>query len=212
MKDLGPLTTAAKTGIPALEAFLAVSPKSGPAAAKKLLASLSPFFGQLVPLFNYLGAYRKELAAFFANDAASTQAAAPAFSGNARLHYLRFSAPLSPEELTAYSQLPYSNRSNTYQVPGGATSLTGATNALGTALDIFGSYQCTSHPLAAIPTTPNTVSFQSQLPLFYGGGSATTVPTPACTPQARLSNALRSALGAGLGPASGFYPQLQPLP
>ena len=212
MKGLGPLTSASETGVPALEAFLAVASKRGPAAAKTLLASLRPFFGQLVPVFDYLGAYRKELAAFFANDAASTQAAAPAFSGNARLHYLRFSAPLSPEELTAYSQLPYSNRSNAYQVPGGAKSLTGKTNATGTALNIFGSYQCTSHPLAAIPTTPNTVSFQSELPLFYGGGGATTVPTPACNAQARLSTALRSALGAGLGPASGFYPQLQPLP
>jgi phospholipid/cholesterol/gamma-HCH transport system substrate-binding protein len=212
MKVLGPLTSAAQTGVPALQSFLAVAPNSGPASAKTLLASLTPFLGQLVPVFNYLGAYRKELAAFFANDAASTQAAAPAFSGNARLHYLRFSAPLSPEELTAQPQLPYSNRSNAYEVPGGGNSLTGSTNALGTALDVFGSYQCTSHPLAAIPTTPGSVTFQSELPLFYGGGDATQVPTPACHAQARLSAALSSALGAGLGPASGFYPQLQPLP
>jgi virulence factor Mce-like protein len=211
-KGLGPLTSAAKSGVPALESFLATSanPRSG--SAKSLLASLTPFFGQLVPVFNYLGAYRSELAAFFANDTASTQAAAPAFSSNARLHYLRFASPLSPEELTAQSQRPYSNRSNAYAVPGGGSSLTGSTNALGTALDVFGTYLCTSHPLPAIPTQANSVSFQSQLPLFYGGDDATKVPAPACNAQERLSDALSSSLGAGLGPASGFYPQLQPLP
>ncbi len=165
-----------------------------------------------MPVFNYLGDYRKELAAFFANGTASTQAAAPAFSSNARLHYLRFASPLSPEELTAQSQRPYSNRSNAYAVPGGGSSLTGTTNALGTALDVFGKYLCTSHPLPAIPTQANSVSFQSQLPLFYGGDDATKVPAPACNAQQRLSAALSSSLGAGLGPASGFYPQLQPLP
>ena len=92
--------------MPALESFLATSSNSGSGSAKSLLASLTPFFGQLVPVFDYLGAYRKELAAFFANDAASTEGAAPAFSSNARLHYLRFASPLSPEELTAQSQRP----------------------------------------------------------------------------------------------------------
>lgn len=212
MKGLGPLTAAAQSGVPALESFLAVSSKPGAGAAKTLLASLRPFLGQLVPVFDYLGAYRKELAAFFANDAASTEGAAPAFSSTARLHYLRFSAPLSPEELTAQSQRPYSNRSNAYEVPGGGSSLSGSTNALGTALDVFGSYLCTSHPLAAIPSTSGSVAYQSELPLFYGGDDATKVPAPACNPQEQLSDALRSAVGAGLGPASGFYPQLQPLP
>jgi phospholipid/cholesterol/gamma-HCH transport system substrate-binding protein len=212
MRALGPLTSAARSGVPALEAFLAASSGSGSGSAKTLLASLRPFFGQLVPVFDYLGAYRKELAAFFANDAASTEGAAPAFSSNARLHYLRFASPLSPDELTVQSQRPYSNRSNAYQVPGGGSALTGATNALGSALASFGTYLCTTHPLPAIPAAPGSVSFQSELPLFYGGGDATKVPTPACTAQQRLSDALSGALGAGLGPASGFYPQLQPLP
>jgi hypothetical protein len=38
------------------------------------------------------------------------------------------------------------------------------------------------------------------------------VPTPACKAQERLSDALGSEVGSGLGPKSGFYPQLQPLP
>ena len=212
MTGLGPLTSAAQTGVPALESFLAVDAKAGSGSAKTLLTSLTPFFGQLVPVFDYLGAYRRELAAFFANGAASTEGAAPAFSSNKRLNYLRFSSPLSPEELTVQSQRPYSNRSNAYQVPGGSSSLTGSTNALGTALNVFGSYVCTNHQLASIPSGTSTVNFQSELPLFYGGTDATKVPTPACTAQQRLSDALKSALGAGMGPNSGFYPQLQPLP
>ncbi len=205
-KGLGPLTSAAQTGVPALESFLATSSSPGSGSAKSLLSTLTPFFGQLVPVFDYLGAYRKELAAFFANDAASTEGAAPAFSGNARLHYLRFASPLSPEELTAQAQRPYSNRSNAYEVPGGASSLSGSTNALGTALDVFGTYLCTSHPLPSIPTQAESVNYQSELPLFYGGGDATKVPAPACNAQQRLSDALSGALGAGLGPGQRLLP------
>lgn len=212
MRGLGPLTNAAQTGVPALEAFLSVSAGAGSGSAKTLFTSLTPFLGQLVPVFDYLGAYRRELAAFFANGAASTEGQGQAFSSTKRLHYLRFSAPLSPEELTAQAQRPYSNRSNAYEVPGGGGSLTGATNALGTALDVFGNYLCTSHPLASIPSGSGSVNYQSELALFYGGNDATKVPAPACNAQQRLSDALSGSLGAGLGPASGFYPQLQPLP
>ena len=212
MKALGPLTSAAQTGVPALESFLAVDAKAGSGSAKTLFTSLTPFLGQLVPVFDYLGAYRRELAAFFANGAASTEGAAPAFSSNRRLHYLRFSSPLSPEELTAQAQRPYSNRSNAYAAPGGARSLTGATNGLGSALDAFGAYLCTSHPLASIPGQSGSIAYQNEVPLFYGGDDATKVPTPACKAQKRLGDALGSAVGSGLGPASGFYPQLQPLP
>jgi phospholipid/cholesterol/gamma-HCH transport system substrate-binding protein len=212
MKALGPLTGAAQNGVPALDSFLAADAKAGSGAAKTLFKSLTPFLGELVPVFDYLGAYRRELAAFFANAAATTEGQAPAFSSNKRLNYLRFSSPLSPEELTAQTQRPYSNRSNAYQIPGGGHSLTGSTNALGTALDVFGTYLCTSHPLPAIPSAAGSVAYQTELPLFYGGDDATKVPTPACAAQEQMSSALRSSLGAGLGPASGFYPQLQPLP
>jgi hypothetical protein len=216
LTDLGPLTSAARAGIPALDSFLAVSVNAGPGAARTLFKSLTPFLGQLVPVFDYLGAYRRELAAFFANAAAASEGEGQALSRpNLRLHYVRVSAPLSPEELTAQKQRPYSNRSNAYEVPDGGNSLTGSTNVLGTALDVFGTYLCTaqsSHPLASIPGASGSVKYQSELPLFYGGDDAAKVPTPACNAQGRLSDALRGSLGAGLGAASGFYPQLQPIP
>jgi phospholipid/cholesterol/gamma-HCH transport system substrate-binding protein len=208
MVDLGPLSKAAKTGIPALQAFLDVSASPGAGSAKSLFTSLTPYLGQLVPVINYINAYKQEIAAFFANSTAATQATSNSLSSTAELHYVRTSAPLSPEELTAENSRPYSNRSNAYPVPGGGKSLT-ATSAP----DVFGSYLCTSNPLPSIPTGTNTVQYQSELPLFYGGGTdATKVPAPACTAQEELSNALRAELGSSLGPKSGFYPQLQPLP
>lgn len=214
LTELGPLTSAAATGIPALERFLAVDGSSD-GAAKTLFESLTPYLGELVPVIDYLNAYRKELAAFFANGTAATEAQAPGFSTTKTLHYIRVSAPLSPDELTAQTQRSAINRANAYEVPGGGKALTGTTNALGTSLDVFGTYLCNApeqYPLPAIPSAPDSVRYQSELPLFYGGEDASTVPAPACTAQQRLSDALSGALGAGLGSGSGFYPQLQPLP
>jgi phospholipid/cholesterol/gamma-HCH transport system substrate-binding protein len=210
MVDLGPLTKAADTGIPALDAFLNVSANAGSGSSKTLFATLTPFLGQLVPVINYINAYKSEIASFFANSTAATQAAGQSFdSTTERLHYVRVSAPLSPEELTAQSKRPYSNRSNAYADPGSASTVTASS-----ALNVFGNYVCTNNPLPSIPSSSTTtVQYQSQLPLFYGGGTdATKVPTPACNAQEQLGDALRAELGASLGPKSGFYPQLQPLP
>jgi phospholipid/cholesterol/gamma-HCH transport system substrate-binding protein len=206
LADLRPLTKAADGGIPALDSFLNVSGSAGHGASKTLFTALTPFLGQLVPVIDYINAYKREIAAFFANSTAATQAAGQSFdSSTERKNYVRVSAPLSPEELTAQSKRPYSNRSNAYPDPGSAGALT-ATSAL----DVFGSYLCT-HSIPPSGTT--TVQYQSELPLFYGGGTdATEVPAPACTAQQELSDALRAELGNSLGPKSGFYPQLQPLP
>jgi phospholipid/cholesterol/gamma-HCH transport system substrate-binding protein len=208
--DLRPLTQAADAGIPALDAFLNVSASAGRGSSKTLFTSLTPFLGQLVPVIDYINAYKSEIATFFANSTAATQAAGQSFdSSTERKNYVRVSAPLSPEELTAQSKRPYSNRSNAYPDPGSASALT-ATSAL----DVFGSYLCTNNALPLIPPSgTGTVQYQSELPLFYGGGTdATKVPAPACTAQEELSDALRAELGNSLGPKSGFYPQLQPLP
>jgi virulence factor Mce-like protein len=211
MVGLAPLTKAAETGIPALESFLNVSTSAGSGSSKTLFTSLTPFLGQLVPVIDYINAYKSEIATFFANSTAATQAAGQSFdSDSERLHYVRVSAPLSPEELTAESKRPYSNRSNAYADPGSASTMTASS-----ALDVFGTYLCTNNPLPSIPSGSGTttVQYQSELPLFYGGADdASKVPTPACTAQEELSDALRAELGDSLGPKSGFYPQLQPLP
>ena len=43
---------------------------------RPLLARLDPFLRQLTPIVDYLGLYKREIAAFFANDSAATQARA----------------------------------------------------------------------------------------------------------------------------------------
>src|SRR5262249_31918293 len=109
--NLGPLTAASKTGVPALERFLNVS--------TPWLGRLKPYLGNFVPIFNYINTYRREIAAFFANAAATTEATSQNISQTKLLHYLRISNPVNPETLTGYQRRLDSNRGNPYMAPGG---------------------------------------------------------------------------------------------
>ena len=134
MIDVAPLTAASKAGFPALARFLD--------RERPVPGCLKPYLGDLVPVIEYINSYRGEIAAFFANSAATTQGRpASAYGGNA--HYVRISNPVNPELLTTYAQRPYSNRSNPYMTPGGY-------NQLLTGLSTFGSYLCTGNPLPTI--------------------------------------------------------------
>ena len=68
LENLGPLTAASKAGVPAFEQFLD--------ASVPWLTRLKPYLGNFVPIFNYINTYRREIAAFFANSTATTQATA----------------------------------------------------------------------------------------------------------------------------------------
>jgi virulence factor Mce-like protein len=135
MQELGPVSEAAKTGVPALESFLRGS--------VPWLARLKPYLGGLVPIIDYINDYRRELAGFFANSTATTQAVAPNDAGTKQLHYLRIQNPINPELLTEYSGRLVSNRGNPYMAPGGYGKLISG-------LDVFGSYLCTSRPQPTI--------------------------------------------------------------
>ena len=134
MVDIAPLTRASKNGFPALTTFLNDT--------IPFLVRLKPYLGQLVPVINYIQAYRKEIAGFFANSTATTQAQFASANGG-RAHYIRISNPINPELLTRFSSRPSSNRSNAYMAPGGY-------NQLLHGLSVFGNYLCTSHPLPTI--------------------------------------------------------------
>ena len=110
-RDLDKLITASKTGFPAAERILR--------DLRPLLAQTDPALRQLIPILEVLGAYKGELTAFFANTAAATQA----FDPGTRLHYLRTTNPLNPENLAAYPRRLGSNRPNPYQLPGGYRKL-----------------------------------------------------------------------------------------
>ena len=135
MTDIGPLDSAARTGVPALERFLN--------ASVPLLSRIKPYLGGVVPVIEYLTDYKREIAGFFANSTATTQATAAGLTTSSLLHYVRISNPLGPETLAAYQHRPSSNRGNPYLVPGGYDSLASG-------LPVFGSYLCTSNPLPTI--------------------------------------------------------------
>jgi virulence factor Mce-like protein len=168
MVNIGPLTQASKTGVPAFETFLDQT--------VPLLTRLKPYLGGIVPVLDYINTYRREIAAFFANSTAATQATLPNGQGIS-MHYARVSNPVNPEVLTAYQQRLYSNRANPYMAPGGYSQLKSG-------LSVFGSYLCTSNPQPTIgPTIPANV-YKLLQDVYY-----TALPGgPPCNAQAPLGS------------------------
>ena len=64
--DLGPLVRVSRKGLPATEQVLDNT--------RPILGAADPFLRELTPVVDYLGLYKREIAAFFANDSAATQA------------------------------------------------------------------------------------------------------------------------------------------
>jgi phospholipid/cholesterol/gamma-HCH transport system substrate-binding protein len=185
LRNLDPLVKVSRTGLPATSEALDNT--------RPFLGRLDTFLREFTPIIDYLGLYKKEIAAFFANDASVTQ---PVQGG---IHYLRTMNPMSPEIMAAYPNRIASNRSNPYPLPGGADDLA-------TYLKTFGSYLCTSNPVpeppAATPALPQQVI--DNLNFYAFGGTQNRGAAPPCTPQ--------SALGPQTNGGSGIFPQLQPLP
>ena len=67
--NVGPLTSASKAGVPAIQQFLSDS--------VPLLTRLTPYLGGVIPVVDYINDYRREIAAFFANGTAASQATLP---------------------------------------------------------------------------------------------------------------------------------------
>jgi hypothetical protein len=185
LTDIGPVTSASRAGVPAFERFLN--------ASVPWLARLTPYLGDLVPVFDYINTYRRELAAFFANSAATTEATALNITSSKELNYLRISNPVNPEVLAAYQHRLVSNRANPYMAPGAYTQLASG-------LSVFGSYLCTSNPQPSIGPTI-AASLAAILKTTY---YTTTPGGPACKAQAPLGGSTTGQLQA--------FPHLQPLP
>ena len=133
-RDLDKVITVSRTGFPAAERILR--------DLRPLLAQTDPALRQVIPILQVLSAYKGELTAFFANTAAATQALDP----GTRLHYLRTTNPLNPENLAAYPRRIGSNRPNPYQLPGGYRKLAGG-------LEVYESRHC-GRTLPTISTAP----------------------------------------------------------
>ncbi len=88
MVDMAPLTQASKAGFPALTSFLNES--------VPFLVRLKPYLGELVPVINYINAFRGEIAAFFANSTATSEGQLCLGQRRERA-LLRISNPINPE-------------------------------------------------------------------------------------------------------------------
>ena len=92
--DLDPLVRTARRGLPATEQVLDNT--------RPILARLDPFLRQVTPILDYLGLYKREIAAFFANDAAASQATGTTSPAPARCTTSGTVNPTNPEMLAAY--------------------------------------------------------------------------------------------------------------
>jgi phospholipid/cholesterol/gamma-HCH transport system substrate-binding protein len=129
LTNLGPLTKAAKTGLPDV--------KKTTELTVPLLAALSPVLHNVNPFFQYLSEYVPELQALFANATASTQTHGKNTNipGGPQQHYLKVMNVLTPEGLSVYQQRIGTNRANAYPQPG-------AFHSLASGLQVFSSANC----------------------------------------------------------------------
>jgi virulence factor Mce-like protein len=191
-RDLDPLITVSKKGLPALEDFLNET--------TPLLAQIDPFLQQLNPILDYLGLYKSEIAAFFANDVAATQATEVPLGSDVPVHYLRTTNPVNPEVLAAWPYRLATNRSNPYTEPRGYAKLKNG-------LEVLDDYYCTNNAVAPVsplasPLLPPEL-FQQIQDFVYGGLSNGNVAPP-CKPQ--------TPLGPRLTGTPGVYPHVEAAP
>jgi ABC-type transporter Mla subunit MlaD len=110
-RDLDKLTAASKQGLPATQAFLQ--------DLHTVLPEFDPVLRQVNPILTYVGAYKPEINAFFANTVAATQAGnLPGYAKGVKVHYLRTMNPINPENLAAYPARIGTNRTDAYSFPG----------------------------------------------------------------------------------------------
>jgi phospholipid/cholesterol/gamma-HCH transport system substrate-binding protein len=191
-RDLDPLVRVSRRGLPATEEVLDNT--------RPILRRLDPFLRELTPIVDYLGLYRREIAAFFGNDSAATQAVGPGFASPGSLHYLRVMNPLNPEIMTGYRNRLGTNRYNPYTEPGAYDRL-----AQGQPLPVFGEYLCTSNPT---PTPPPPNEYLSQRlageiqKFVFGIGTENEGRAPPCVEQAPLGRVVGQP---------GRYPHVEPL-
>jgi phospholipid/cholesterol/gamma-HCH transport system substrate-binding protein len=171
-RDLDPLIRASRTGLPAFEAFLR--------DLRPFLGDLDPVLKQLQPIASFLREYRVELASFFANVPAATQARTP--DG---VHYLRTMNPLNPENLAVYPRRVGSNRTNPYMKPRGYDRLPRGLESFETRHCSNGVPTLATGALDALRAlTPDVPSLVENISRFaFSAGEDGAVPAPPCVLQ-----------------------------
>jgi phospholipid/cholesterol/gamma-HCH transport system substrate-binding protein len=174
---LGPLTKAAKTGLPDQKKALELT--------VPVLENLRPVLHNLDPFLQYTGEYVPEVQAFFANVAAATEGS----EGNANFgkegpkeHLLTTMNVLSPSSLAIYQNPVGTARSNAYPHSGNYRSLA-------TGLPVFSTSACADSAPAVSGPANATISEEiiSQLQQFKVANKpegTNEVAAPACVKQA----------------------------
>jgi virulence factor Mce-like protein len=136
LTDLGPLTKAAKVGLPDMAKALHLT--------IPILENFRPVLHNLDPFLQYLGEYLPELQSFFANITAATQASEPSADFNKtpdfqtavkKAHLLTGLPVLTPESLSLYPNRIGTNSANAYPH-------SGAYSSLASGLPVFSTSNC----------------------------------------------------------------------
>lgn len=181
LTSLGPLTKAAKKGLPETGKVTSLT--------LPLLENFRPVLHNFDPFLRFADQYIPELQAFFANFAAATQTKAHdsnvAVNGESRgpqLHFLKTMFVLTPESLAVYTKRIGTNRANPYFQPGADRELASG------GLKVFETGSCAdSAPSVSGPTNETiSESLIEDLIEFHIANTpetANTVPAPACEQQ-----------------------------
>jgi phospholipid/cholesterol/gamma-HCH transport system substrate-binding protein len=176
LTSLGPLTKAAKRGLPDVAKSLNLT--------VPLLENLSPVLHNFDPFLKYTGEYVPEVQALFANITAASEAHdtnSDDSTAGVEQHYLRNMQALAPQGLAVYSQRIGTDRANPYFKPG-------AFSALGSGLSVFSASQC-ANSAPSVGGPPNATVTQGiieqliELHVANAPESANSVPAPPCLQQ-----------------------------
>jgi phospholipid/cholesterol/gamma-HCH transport system substrate-binding protein len=109
-RNLGPLITASKTGLPALRDVLN--------GTQPVLQQLQPFLENLNPVLQWLEYNQRLVGDFIGNGAGALVDTVPVRRPDIEVgHYLRQFGPVGPETVAIYPNRPSSNRGNAYLPP-----------------------------------------------------------------------------------------------
>src|SRR5215203_264487 len=142
-KNLDPVITASKTGMPATREVLA--------GAEPLLGELGPFLQQINPIFKYFEASQWQVADFL-NFGAAALAAKTESPGGGTGHYLRQFGPIGAESVSIWKERAPTNRGNSYFQP---LSLASSKQDAGQGYNRFkitGQFDCDNSGVKPAPT------------------------------------------------------------
>jgi phospholipid/cholesterol/gamma-HCH transport system substrate-binding protein len=177
LTSLGPLTKAAKRGLPDVAKSLNLT--------VPLLENLSPVLHNFDPFLQYLGEYVPELQSLFANVTASSEAHdtnSDDPGAGVEEHYYRTMQVVTPQGLAVYPQRIGTDRANPYFKPGAFSGLAGG-------LQSFSTSSC-ANSAPSVGGTPNATVTQpiiEQLIELHVANApestANAVPAPPCLQQ-----------------------------